>query len=169
MIPIKSSSRGLSLIELLVVLALLTTLSVLAIPMMGMMEVRARERLLRDALRETRLALDRYRAARSPLSGGSMYPPCIASLCEVIPPSLLRKGSPNAGPFLVAPPVNPFVGNLGVFTWDLRDEQDPAGVWQADVSDPRQVLPNGVFDIRVPVSRMGDWQVAIDGSLYVDW
>ena len=165
--PSPHSSAGFSTIELLIVLAILLGLSALAIPLVEMTEVRTREKLLRETLRDTRYAIDRYRAERN--SFGNPYPPSVASLLEPIPPTLLRiNGFP--GPFLANPPLNPFTAEQSAFFWDIRDALSGTGTWNYPaVSDPRQVIPEGVYDIRVPVAQMGGWVTGLDGSRYEDW
>lgn len=168
-IPRLQPRRGFSTIELLIVVAILLGLTVLAVPLAEMSNMRTREKLLRDALRDTRYAIDRYRAERrSTAAFPSLYPPCIASLLQPIPPGLLKTQG-NPGPFLANLPQNPFTDKHGVFFWDIRGSLNAFTDWNLSVSSATTIIPNGVFDIRVPTAHMGDWATAIDGSKYEDW
>ncbi|MBI3038279.1 type II secretion system protein [bacterium] len=154
---------GFSLIELLVVLAILTTLSAISVPILDIVEVRAREKKLREALISMRQAIDRYRASRN--SSGSPWPPSIVSLTSPIPAVLLRRDA-NPGPFLSEVFLNPFYPGDGSFRWEIRDA---SGTW-VTISDPNYEPPgpgSGVYDVRYP--SVASFDVSIDGSKYVDW
>jgi general secretion pathway protein G len=79
--------RGFTLIELMVVLAIMATLAALAVPVAEVAVQRYKERELREGLRQIRVALDQYRAAslagrikRSADQSG--YPPTLSVLVE---------------------------------------------------------------------------------------
>ncbi len=162
---IRIKSPGFSILEVLVVLTIMVALSALALPLLEMTVVRARERVLRDSLRDTRLAIDRYRRERNS-SISPFYPISVASLLEPIPDTHLKPGG-QPGPFLHKLPEHSFLGESPIFLWDIRDASGAA--WVAAVNNASQQFNGGVFDIRVPVTKMGGWETALDGSKYEFW
>jgi general secretion pathway protein G len=87
--PIQRKSMGFTLIEMLVVVAIVGILASAAVPFIKYGEHRLKERELRHALREIRTALDAYKKAtdegrilRKVDSSG--YPPDLATLTEGI-------------------------------------------------------------------------------------
>jgi prepilin-type N-terminal cleavage/methylation domain-containing protein len=155
---------GFNFIEIVVVLAILSVFSFLAVPMYEITEIRAREKQLRETLREVRQAIDAYRAERHSI--GCPYPPCVASLTEPIPAALLRPGG-FPGPFLSRIPHQSFTVREGYFLWDIRDS---SGAWHESIERATTgFAPAGVFDLRVPTARMAPWVTAIDGSFYAEW
>lgn len=159
--------KGFSLIELLVVLTILMFLSSLAVPMAEITMVRTRERELRDGLRETRQAIDRFRNERK-LNTGCPYPGSIGALLEPIPTGALRPAG-NPGPFLANIPRHSLLGGDALFVWEVRSCQK-TDTWQLiqDISTT-PFTPDGIFDIRVPVAKIGAGKVAMDSSFYEDW
>ena len=116
-------SRGFTIIEVLIVLALLTALSALSLPLFDWAIQRAHEKELRETLRDVRRGIDAYRGTRA--DAVSMLPPCIASLTGLIPSDLLKTNG-NPGPFLSAIPVHHLILNTGTFFWDIREG---SGTW----------------------------------------
>jgi len=162
-----NSFSGFSLIELIIVLSITLFISTLSLPLLEIIEVKTREKNLRDDLRDVRSAIDRYRAeSRDPITP---YPPCVASLLEPIPSSILRPGG-MPGPFLSKLPKHSFTSGEPVFLWDLRDAKaTDSSSWHSSVNDPKQVFASGIIDIRVPLNDMGNWVEAVDGSKYANW
>ena len=85
---------GLTLIELIVAFAILTTLSLMALPLAHVKVQREKERLLRERLDDMRKAVDRYKdAADAGLLGGELdpdnhgYPESLEILVEGVPAS----------------------------------------------------------------------------------
>ena len=108
--------RGFTLMELVVTLALLGLLAMLAAPLAELAVQRSREQALREALREIRGALDRYKAAADRglierAAGDSGYPPNLQVLVDGVP----NQKSPNDEKlyFLRRLPRDPFAADNG--------------------------------------------------------
>jgi general secretion pathway protein G len=122
-------TRGFSLIELLVVMAVLGVLAAAAMPMAELVRQREQERELKQALWEIRLAIDAYKRARDeagiartgPESG---YPPSLRALVEGVPRA--AAGGPVTY-FLRRIPRDPFApAELSdEATWGLRSFDSP--------------------------------------------
>lgn len=120
------ASRGFTLIELVVTLALLGVLAMLAAPLAEVAAQRSKEQSLREALREIRDAIDRYhRAAEQGLvarhPGDSGYPPNLSVLVTGVPSTQDAKGARIY--FLRRLPRDPFFRDGAVpaeATWGLR-------------------------------------------------
>jgi prepilin-type N-terminal cleavage/methylation domain-containing protein len=156
--------RGFSLIELVTVLTILLALSYFALPAFDIVQVKSREKLLRQRLFDIRRAVDVYVKVRN--SSGNPYPPSIASLTDVVPDSLLRIGA-DPGPFLAAGNLgNPFSGTDDGFIWDIRDTD---GVWHKAQANSKINYAAGVYDVRFPEDGVSGWKRAIDETYYKDW
>jgi len=146
------SSRGFTLIELIVATTILIILSGMAVPMARVTIERERERELRDDLWMMRDAIDRYkdaadRAAFQIKVGSEGYPPDLDTLVN---------GVDVAGKklkFLRRIPIDPMTGTT---EWGLRSMQDDP---QSDSWDG-----NNVFDVFTKSDG-----TALDGTKYKDW
>ncbi len=157
------SALGFSLLEMVVVVALISVLMGLSMPLLTVFDQRAREAALAETLIDTRKAIDRYRENRN--ASGSPLPPSLASLTEMIPADLVKDGG-DAGPFLVDLPLNPAMGQFGAFYWHLRAGN---GNWVYHVTSGAATLPGGVFDIGYASPPSGLFVRSVDGSFYADW
>ncbi|MDD2999644.1 MAG: type II secretion system protein [Candidatus Riflebacteria bacterium] len=159
------SKKGFSLIELIVVIAILLAISFFALPAGEIIQVKAREKLLRERLGDMRRAIDNYVAARKITDENpSPYPPSFISLLSEIPAGLLKAGA-NSGPFLASESLgNPFADAADVFLWDVRSD---TGASYPNHTDPAAVI--GVYDVSYPVTGVGGWKKAIDETLYSEW
>ncbi|CAD5373343.1 General secretion pathway protein G [Rubrivivax sp. A210] len=88
--PLRPRVRGFTLMELVVTLALLGLMALLAAPLAELSVQRSREQELRAALREIRIAIDRYRLAADQglierKLGDSGYPPDLETLVKGVP------------------------------------------------------------------------------------
>lgn len=151
---------GFTLIEMLVVLAILGFLGSAARPMLGLQVQRSQERELREALRTLRGAIDRYHRAATAgqvqlLPGQSGYPPTLDALIDGVPD--MRSGSNRRLYFLRRIPRDPFADPAlpAAQTWALRSADSPPG-------DPRP--GRDVFDVMSRSQRR-----ALDGSAYSQW
>ena len=148
----QKNDRGFTLIELIVATAILTILTMLAIPMGKVTIQRERERTLRHDLWEMRDAIDRYkdaadRGAFQIKVGSEGYPPDLETLV---------KGVDVGGKkvrFLRRIPNDPMTGND---EWGTRSLQD----------DPDSESSGGdnVFDVHTKSAG-----TALDGTQYKDW
>ena len=152
--------RGFTLIEMLVVLAMLAVLASAARPLLELSVQRSREAELRQALRTLRGALDAYKqavdagtVARSPEDSG--YPPRLQVLVDGVPDAKTPDGRKIY--FLRRLPRDPFAEDSlpAAETWALRAYDSPP-------DDPRS--GRDVFDIHSRSER-----VALDGSRLKDW
>jgi general secretion pathway protein G len=150
-----SSRRGFSLVELIVTVTILAILAGLALPLARNSIVRQREVELRRALREMRVAIDRYKEA-SDLGliqvtlGTEGYPESLEVLAEGID----QIGQVDRQlKFLRRIPVDPMTNST---EWGLRAYQD----------DPESASWGGenVFDVYTKSIGVG-----LDGTNYKDW
>jgi general secretion pathway protein G len=153
-------ARGFTLIEMLVVLAMLAVLASAARPLLELSVQRSREHELRQALRTLRDALDSYKRtadsgsiALSPEDSG--YPKSLQQLVD----GVTDAKSPNGRRiyFLRRMPRDPFApAELpATETWGLRAYDSPA-------DDPRP--GRDVYDVFSRSERK-----ALDGSQLKDW
>jgi general secretion pathway protein G len=155
---------GFTLVELLVVLAILGVLAAAARPLVELSAQRHKEAALRQALREIRSAIDAYaravergevlRPADAP-AGRPVYPASLELLVQGVPVSA-EPGAPRRH-FLRRVPRDPFAdaGQPASATWALRASDSPAEAPRAG---------RDVFDV---ASRHE--ATALDGSRYADW
>ena len=148
----RRSQRGLTLIELIVALTIMSILTGAAIPVVRTMVRRDKERVLRAALWEMRDAIDRYKDAADRglfqiKLGSEGYPPDLDTLV---------KGVDIGGRkirFLRKIPIDPMTGTT---EWGLHSMQD----------DPNSRSWGGqaVFDVYTKAQG-----TALDGSKYEEW
>ncbi len=157
------SQAGVTFVELLVVLVILSTLAVLALPYAEVTVTRNRELELKRSLREVRTAIDRFhedwRAGRIPQSSEVVsadgYPVSLDVLVEGVDTADV---SGSRRKYLRRVPRNPFVGASEPTTehWLLvgyQDDPDASSWGGADV-----------YDIRANVNDRG-----LNGLAYRDW
>jgi general secretion pathway protein G len=151
----RAIAAGMTLIELVIVCALMMVLATAAIPLARMTIKRRKEDQLRYALREMRDAIDRYKdyADQGKITvpaGTEGYPPDLNTL--VIGVKLAGQKDQKLR-FLRSIPKDPMTGGAD---WGLRSVQD----------DPDTTSWGGqdVFDV---YSRSTG--TAINGSRYSDW
>ncbi|MDT9000916.1 type II secretion system protein [Paucibacter sp. APW11] len=152
--------RGFTLIEMLVVLAMMGVLAAAARPMLLLSVQRSQEFALREALRTLRTGIDAYKRAAaegqiamSPQDSG--YPPDLQSLVKGVPDAKSVNGRKLY--FLRRLPRDPFADPaLPVEeSWGLRASDSPPDEMRAG---------RDVFDIYSTSERR-----ALDGSRYKDW
>lgn len=147
--------RGFSLVELLVVVALLAILATVALPAAKFASRRAKETELREDLRMMRNAIDEYKRYSDAgliavQAGTDGYPPDLESLVNGV--ALVGQVDRKAR-FLRRIPTDPMTGEK---KWGLRSYQDDpdAGSWGGE----------DVFDVH----SLSDG-VALDGEAYSKW
>ena len=169
----RRAAGGFTLIEMVVVLAIVGVLAMAAVPLQEMALRRTQEQALREGLRLIRGALDEHRRAVearriAPGADGSPWPATLDSLVQGI--ALVGDdGQPAAdGPrlyLLRKLPRDPFAEDAGAAAGAAAGTA--AGTWgqRASHSPPEAPLPGrDVFDV---YSRSG--RSALDGSRYQDW
>lgn len=153
------AARGFTLIEMLVVLAMLGVLASAARPLLELSVQRHRETELRQGLRTLREALDTYKRG---VDGGSIaqsadasgYPPRLQVLVDGVPDAK----SPDRKIYLLRRlPRDPFApaDQPAAETWGLRAYDSPPG-------EPR--AGKDVFDVFSRSER-----TALDGTRLKDW
>jgi general secretion pathway protein G len=152
--------RGFTLIEMLVVLAILALLAGSARPLLEMSVQRSREHDLRAGLRTLRGAIDAYKKAAE--SGqiksnadDSGYPPSLQALVAGVADA--RSSEDKKIYFLRRLPRDPFADPAlePAASWGLRSADSPP-------DEPR--AGKDVFDVYSRSERR-----ALDGSRYRDW
>ena len=154
----RKRTGGFSLVELIVTVALVSILIGLALPLARNTIQREKEKELRQALRDMRAAIDRYKTAAD---GGQImadamangYPPDLETLANGV--DLLTAVGKKIY-FMRAVPIDPMSECRCNTDWDLRSDQDDptAGSWGGQ----------DVFDVHTKSSG-----TAMDGTKYKDW
>ncbi|MDH5730715.1 MAG: type II secretion system GspH family protein [Gammaproteobacteria bacterium] len=158
---LNKSVKGFSIIELVVVMAILALLGTLALPSAQLILQRNKEHQLRTALHDIRQAIDAYYKAYADgklqkMSGASGYPPDLQSLVEGVN-DVTHPGQKRMY-FLRRIPRDPFYPDNQVDaadTWGLRS-------YDSDYENPRE--GDDVFDV-YSLSE----QLSISGEPYRQW
>ncbi len=153
-------ARGFTLIEMLVVLAMLAVLAGAARPILQLSVQRSQEMQLREALRQLRSGIDAYKKAADAgrikrAADASGYPPSLADLVRGVPDARSAEG--RLIYFMRRLPRDPFADAAlpAEQSWGLRASDSPPDAPEAGAD---------VFDVRSLSPRR-----ALDGSLYKDW
>lgn len=154
-------AQGFSLVELLVVVAIVSVLSTIGLPLAELSHKRAQEEELRVALRQIRFALDEYKTAVNDghvlkREGDSGYPPDLATLVRGVPDAKSPQGRRLY--FLRRIPRDPFASTSVLSaddTWALRSYASPA-----DSPAPGR----DVYDVYSKSTLTG-----LNGVRYRDW
>jgi general secretion pathway protein G len=155
----RRGSGGYTFVELLVVSVVLLILASAALPLAKVSIQRQREVELRRALREMRVAVDKFKdavdfgqiAATEVRAGSEGYPPTLETLVEGVPAA--NDASGRKLKFLRRIPIDPMTGEA---EWALRSYQDKpdATTWGGQ----------NVYDVRSKSEG-----TALDGTKYRDW
>ena len=148
----RTGQEGLSLVELVVTVAILSILAAAALPVARFQVQREKERMLRYDLRQLRDAIDAYKSAAD--RGAFQikvdtfgYPPDLNALVEGVDVQGKKVK------FLRKIPVDPMTGNA---EWGLRAMQDDA--------DSNSWGGQNVFDVYSKSELIG-----MDGKKYSEW
>jgi len=147
-------TKGFTLIELVITVAIVALLASVALPLAEVTVQRNKEKDLRVALREIRTAIDAYKRAGDEgviekKADESGYPPTLAALVEGVPDK--RKTDGTKVYFLRRVPADPVSGE----DWGLRSY----------ASSPTEPQPGkDVFDV---FSRSAER--ALNGTQYREW
>ncbi len=155
-------SRGFTLVELVITVAIMALLATAVIPSAQLMYQRQRESELRDALRTIRTAIDGYKKAADAgrikkEADKSGYPPDLQTLVDGVDDA----SSPKEGVkiyFLRRVPRDPFwpdASSPPAETWGLRS-------YASSADDPQQ--GDDVFDVYSRSTRTG-----LNGVPYREW
>jgi len=149
---VRSGERGVTLVELIIVLAILSVLATAAIPAVKFEVKRSKERQLRADLWEMRRSIDMYKDVAD-LGGiqtkadSNNYPPDLQTLVNGVDVKDKKMR------FLRAIPVDPMTGTTD---WGLRSNQDPP--------DADSFGGQDVFDVYSKSTG-----TALDGTKYNTW
>ena len=132
---------GFTLLELIIVLAVIGILAAIAMPMIGRTPTEAKEAVLRTNLRTIRDVLDQYHGDKG------HYPASLEALEEER--------------YFRAVPRDPFTKSNE--TWELIYEEIDPEAPPAETELPEGGEP-GVFDV-----RSGSDAIALDGTPYNEW
>src|SRR6201988_159037 len=151
--PRGRSTRGFTLIELIVAKAILSILTMMALPLARVTIQREKEKELRTALWEMRDAIDRYKDAADRQMfqtkvDSQNYPPDLETLVKGVEGQAGKKYR-----FLRSIPEDPMTHNK---EWGLRSMQDDA--------DSDSWGGQNVFDVYTKSEGTG-----LDGTKYKDW
>jgi general secretion pathway protein G len=140
-----SRERGFTLVELIIVVAIIGILATIAVPAMQDAPVKAREAVIRADLYQMRSCIDQH------LADKGVYPESLQALVD-------------AG-YLRHLPADPFTGQTeGVW---LELSAEPSDIEDLEPIDD-DLMPEGGFGI-IDVKYADDTRVALDGSLISEW
>ena len=156
------NARGMTLLELLITMVVLSILAAAALPYAEMTMTRGKELELRRSLREIRAAIDRFHedwvtgkiSHLSPAASDDGYPKTLKVLVDGVESAQAKGGKVK---YLRRIPEDPFaVGGDPVGHWNLRAYQEEKDALRWGGRD--------VYDVRSTSAG-----TAIDGSRYRDW
>jgi general secretion pathway protein G len=158
---LRRAARGFTLVELLISVVIVGLLASVAVPVTELVIKRGKERELREALREIRMAIDAYKQAvddgrikTDALKSG--YPPNLQVLVDGAPDARSAAGGRQIY-FLRRIVADPFAANSA----------DPAATWgKRSYASPPDAPAEGedVFDVYSQSTQTG-----LNGIRYQEW
>ncbi len=147
-----TETRGFTLIELMVTLAILALLASVALPVAQVQVQRGKEQALRESLRDIRAAIDQYKRASDEGrirkdAGSTGYPPTLAALVDGAEDQ--RDPKRRKIYFLRQVPRDPFSNDTvadAQATWRKRS-------YASEASDPQE--GDDVYDVRTASPLVG--------------
>jgi general secretion pathway protein G len=145
MIRHTSPERAFTLVELIIVVAIIGILAAIAVPAMQNAPIKAREAVIRADLYQMRSCIDQH------LADKGVYPESLQALVD-------------AG-YLRYIPADPFTGEAEG-AW-IEISAEPSDIEELEPIDD-DLMPEGGFGI-IDVKHADDSRVALDGSLISEW
>lgn len=145
MIRHTSPERAFTLVELIIVVAIIGILATIAVPAMQDAPIKAREAVIRADLYQMRSCIDQH------LADKGVYPESLQTLVD-------------AG-YLRYIPADPFTGEAEGAWREISAE--PSDIEELEPIDD-DLMPEGGFGI-IDVKYADDSRVALDGSLISEW
>jgi general secretion pathway protein G len=139
---VRRGERGFTLLELIIVVAMIGILATIAMPALKDMPRRAKEAVLKTNLHTIRESLDMYYGDKG------RYP---GTLEELVPR------------YLRDVPFDPFTGSNVTWVLIFEDEDEFGDVGPAPEDDDELAGP-GIVDV-----RSGSNRASLDGTPYADW
>jgi len=136
---------GFTLIELIIVVAIIGILASIAVPAMQNAPIKAREAVIRADLYQMRSCIDQH------LADKGVYPESLEALVE--------------SGYMRFIPADPFTGETD-YVW-LEISAEPTDLEDLEPID-EDLMPEGGFGI-IDVKYANDTRVALDGSLMSEW
>jgi len=140
---VRTGERGFTLLELIIVVAMIGILATIAMPSLIQMPVRAKEAVLKTNLHTIREVLDAYYGDKG------HYPP---ALDELVPK------------YLRTIPVDPFTGSNSTWVLEFEEEQDLFDEPGPSPEDDQGFEGPGIIDV-----HSGSSAISLDNTPYAEW
>lgn len=140
----RSKERGFTLLELIVVVAMIGILAAIVMPALTKMPTRAKEAVLKTNLHTLREVIDAYYGDKG------HYPESLDALVEE--------------EYLRAVPYDPFTGSAETWTLIFEDEGEDGEAEPGPEPGPDEPAGPGVVDV-----RSASPLIALDGTPYAEW
>lgn len=144
MVTVRSRERGFTLLELIVVVAMIGILAAIVMPSLTQMPRRAKEAVLKTNLHSLREVIDSYYGDKG------HYPESLDALVEE--------------KYLRAVPYDPFTGSAETWTLIFEEEGEGGEAEPGPEPGPDEPAGPGIVDVR-SASPM----IALDGTPYAEW